>query len=227
MTSSRGVYMSYNIEIIRKNQHKTSKWSGGTTTELYIYPVDSLYSHRNFKWRLSSAKVEVECSTFTSLPGVSRVIMIIEGQLLLEHEGHHSVMLSALQQDSFSGEWTTRSVGKVTDFNLMLAKGYKGRLGCIYFNKGESKDILLCNNVNYAEKISGITEAFYIVKGDIEIDTGVKGKISLIKGDLALVTRTDQEITSEFKINCSCKEETEIIKASIYTKFNFLINNCE
>ena len=36
--------MSYNIEIIRKNQYKTSEWSGGTTTELYIYPVDSQYS---------------------------------------------------------------------------------------------------------------------------------------------------------------------------------------
>ena len=33
--------MSYNIEIIRENQYKTSKWSGGTTTELYIYPVGS------------------------------------------------------------------------------------------------------------------------------------------------------------------------------------------
>ena len=135
--------MSYNIEIIRENQHKTSKWSGGTTTELYIYPEDSLYGQRNFKWRLSSAKVEVEKSTFTSLPGISRHIMVIEGELFLEHEGHHNATLKAFEQDSFSGEWTTTSFGKVTDFNLMLAKGYKGKLEAISFNSGEFKDILL------------------------------------------------------------------------------------
>ena len=48
--------------------------------------------------------------------------MIIEGQLLLEHEGHHNATLKALEQDSFSGDWTTTSFGKVTDFNLMLAQ---------------------------------------------------------------------------------------------------------
>ena len=105
--------MSYNIEIIRKNQLKTSEWSGGTTTELYIYPKDSLYGNRNFKWRLSSAKVEAEQSTFTSLQGISRIIMVIEGELLLKHEGHHNAVLKAFEQDRFSGEWTTTSFGKV------------------------------------------------------------------------------------------------------------------
>ena len=126
--------MSYNIEIIRKKQHKTSEWSGGTTTELYIYPKDSLYGDRNFKWRLSSAKVEVEQSTFTSLPGISRLIMVIEGELLLKHEGHHNAVLKAFEQDSFSGEWTTTSFGKVIDFNLMMAQGYKGKLEAISVN---------------------------------------------------------------------------------------------
>ena len=45
--------MSYNIEIIRENKHKTSEWSGGTTTELYICPVGAIYDQRNFKWRIS------------------------------------------------------------------------------------------------------------------------------------------------------------------------------
>jgi environmental stress-induced protein Ves len=204
--------MSYNIEIIRENQYKTSKWSGGTTTELYIYPVGSLYGHGNFKWRLSSAKVEVECSTFTSLPGISRIIMIIEGQLLLKHEGHHSATLKALEQDSFSGDWITRSFGKVIDFNLMVAKGYKGKLEVISVNAGEFKDI----NVEDVAAYSQITDAFYILSGYIQIDSGAMGKVTLHQGDLALVTRTDKETTSEFKIHSISQEESKIIKASIF-----------
>ena len=45
------------MELIKKNQYKTTQWSGGTTTELLIYPSTSKYSERNFKWRISSAKV--------------------------------------------------------------------------------------------------------------------------------------------------------------------------
>lgn len=208
--------MSYDIEIIKKNQHKTSKWSGGTTTELYIYPKDSLYADRNFKWRLSSAKVDVEQSTFTSLPGIARIIMIVEGELLLQHEGHHSTTLKALEQDSFSGEWITNSVGKVVDFNLMMAQGYNGKLESISFNKDEVKDIMLHSSINDAGKLSQITEAFYVVKGYIKIDTGINEKITLNEGDLALVTRIDKETTSEFKIKGSSQEESKTIRASIF-----------
>ena len=208
--------MSYNIEIIRKQQHKTSKWSGGTTTEICIYPKDSLYADRNFKWRLSSAKVEVEKSTFTSLPGISRIIMIIEGKIFLKHEGHHNAVLKTFEQDSFNGEWITTSFGKVRDFNLMMAQGYNGELESIFFNKGEGKDIILYNNVNDAEKFSRITEAFYVVKGNVEIVTGIKGKINLNTGDLALVTTTEKENNLELKIYSNSQEESKIIRASIF-----------
>ncbi|MGV8980321.1 HutD family protein [Clostridium sp.] len=208
--------MSYNIEIFKENKHKTSKWSGGTTTQLYIYPEDSLYDERNFEWRLSSAKVEVEKSIFTSLPGISRKIMVLEGELLLEHEGHHNAALKVFEQDSFSGGWTTISFGKVTDFNLMMSTGYKGELEAISFSSGDFKDILLHNNVNDTEVFSQITEAFYMAKGYVEIDTELKGKIGLSKGDLLLVTRMGKEITSEFKMHSNSKSESIIIKASIF-----------
>ncbi|MBU3217293.1 HutD family protein [Clostridium estertheticum] len=210
--------MSYNIEIIRKQQHKTSKWSGGTTTEFSIYPKDSLYVDRNFKWRISSAKVEVEESIFTSLPGISRIIMIIEGEILLKHEGHYNAVLKSFEQDNFSGEWTTTSFGKVIDFNLMMAQDYNGKLESIFFNKGETKEIILYNNVNAALKFSQITEAFYVVKGDVKIVTGTKKTINLNKGDLVLVTTTEKENNSELKIYSSSQEESSIIRASIFRK---------
>ena len=36
--------MCYSIELIRKEEQKTTNWSGGTTTELAIYPKDAIYS---------------------------------------------------------------------------------------------------------------------------------------------------------------------------------------
>jgi mannose-6-phosphate isomerase-like protein (cupin superfamily) len=208
--------MSYTIEVIRRNQHKTSNWSGGTTTELYIYPKDAIYSQRDFKWRLSSAKVEVEKSTFTLLPGISRIIMIVEGELILEHEGHHNAILKEAQQDSFSGEWTTTSFGRVTDFNLMITEGYKGKLEEISVKAPEFKDILLHDSINDVEKFSQVTEAFYIVKGDVEMDMLTSGKVNLNEGDLVLITRTEKEIDCKLKIRSSSKQGARIIKASIF-----------
>lgn len=205
--------MSTDIEIIRKNQYKTSEWPGGRTTELYIYPKDSQYRSRNFKWRLSSAKVEAEQSTFTLLPGINRLIMVIEGELFLNHEGHHNSLLKEFEQDSFSGDWTTTSRGRVTDFNLMMAQGCKGKLDAISINKGEFKDILL-NNLQ-TEEFSKRTEAFYIVKGNVEIVTGAEGKINLSDGDFALVNSIDKE-NKLIKLCNASSEEVKIIRASIF-----------
>ena len=41
------------IEIIKSDAFKESKWSGGITTQLYIYPKDSDYQKRNFNFRIS------------------------------------------------------------------------------------------------------------------------------------------------------------------------------
>ena len=82
---------------------------------------------------------------------------------------------------------------------------------------GEFKDILLYNNINNVEKFHQITEAFYIVKGDVEIATGAKEKINLNEGDLALVTRTEKEDTLVFKFWNCVDEEVKIIRTSIFS----------
>jgi len=128
--------MSFITTVLRKDIFNTTTWSGGTTTELLIHPPHSTYNSRNFNWRISSAKVEIEESTFTYLPNIWRKLMVIEGEALLSHENHYDVLLSPFKQDSFSGDWTTKSKGKITDFNLMTAKGYTGTL----------EAISLCNN---------------------------------------------------------------------------------
>lgn len=116
------------MKIITKDQIRTTKWSGGTTSQLYIYPEQSSYKERDFLFRISSARVEVVESTFTALPGVNREIMILDGTLELEHQGKYKKILKTFQQDHFPGEWHTTSRGKVTDFNLMTKAPKTGSL---------------------------------------------------------------------------------------------------
>lgn len=110
-------------KIIRREEQLLSTWSGGTTRQIFIYPEGSDYAKREFDFRLSTATVDCESSTFTPLPGVHRHLMILEGELEICHQGRYRKKLASLEQDEFEGDWQTLSFGKVVDFNLMLKTG--------------------------------------------------------------------------------------------------------
>lgn len=112
--------------ILPASQQHTSSWSGGTATQLHIYPEESTYASRNFLFRISTATVDTETSTFTSLPGFKRILMILNGGLSITHQHHHTKQLGPFETDTFDGSWETSAIGKVTDFNLMMAEGIKG-----------------------------------------------------------------------------------------------------
>ncbi len=108
------------MKIIPFESLKTAEWSGGSTTQLFIYPEKSSYKNMDFDFRISTATIEIPTSKFTSLPGVKRTLMVLEGTLELEHKGHHSTILEKFEKDSFDGDWETTSGGEAEDFNLMI-----------------------------------------------------------------------------------------------------------
>ena len=122
-----------------------SSWSGGATTQLYIAPEGTTYSERNFDTRISTAKVESETSTFTRLPGYHRKLMVLNGNIQLNHQGHPSKILRAFDVDSFEGEWSTEANGTCTDFNVMTAKGIESHLTCLLLAANKESEILLEN----------------------------------------------------------------------------------
>lgn len=104
----------------------TSSWSGGITTQLFIWPEGADYATREFAVRISSAVVELPESDFTPLPGVLRYITPLSGGFTLTHPGKEPVEMGPLDAPyRFSGEEATHCVGSATDFNLML-KGVDG-----------------------------------------------------------------------------------------------------
>lgn len=88
-----------------------------------IFPYDADYLERDFIWRLSSASVETDESSFTKLPDYDRILMVLDGDVVLAHGEERSVSLKQWQQDCFDGAVKTKCFGRMTDYNLMHRKG--------------------------------------------------------------------------------------------------------
>lgn len=191
--------MSEKMSVKKAEEFSTSNWSGGTTTQLYIYPEDGNYAERNFQARISSATVDVVKSEFTSLPNVKRYLMIFEGHLDLIHGVNTRVELEPYQVDKFDGGIPTVSYGKVVDFNLMLKDGADGvmetaqlktaqqavierekdyNLLCIYVKEGSMK---IANQEVSAGELAVIEDWEYPVELKNEAEATAKAGICKVK----------------------------------------------
>lgn len=194
------------IRIIRKEQQNTTNWSGGTTTQLAIYPEKSSYADKTFSFRLSSAKVNIEKSTFTKLEGVSRNIMVLNGELKLTHEKRYSKVLKPFDTDQFLGDWNTKSIGKVTDFNLMTTGKTKGYLSHINILRNDCHKLSLNKEFN--------TIALYIYKGEAVIE--INNNSNILKEQDILILKTENKKIDELRIfNNNSVIESDIIISKI------------
>ncbi len=137
------------FEILKPETYKKAQWRGGTTTELYIFPEGSSLQNLDFQFRISTATVEVEESTFTVFQGVSRIILPLKGTMTLVHDNGQPKRLKPFEQDVFSGESLTKCYGKVTDFNLMKRGSEQGTIEIIQLTVGEEIKLKLLNSVIY------------------------------------------------------------------------------
>ncbi|WP_106793896.1 HutD family protein [Aquimarina sp. Aq78] len=126
------------VTIITSDTFKINTWSGGTTTQFFMYPQTANYLDLNFDFRLSMATVSIEESVFTSLPGVSRTLLVLDGEITLQHENRYTKKLSKFDSDGFEGGWKTSSIGMCTDFNLMTTGNTVGTLGVFTPKKNEN-----------------------------------------------------------------------------------------
>lgn len=99
------------ITVRRQTEYGVSRWSGGETTELFIYPEGATYGKRDFLFRLSFATVARGQSHFTLLPGIHRILMVLEGEVRLEWQNRSPVTLHPADTCGFPGDWDTVSCG--------------------------------------------------------------------------------------------------------------------
>jgi environmental stress-induced protein Ves len=205
--------ISYSVKIFRRDEQVTNKWSGGTTTEIAIYPENAEYSKRDFTWRISTATIDAEKSLFTPLPGIWRLTMVIAGEMILEHEGHHQILLKPFEQDSYSGEWTTQSKGKAQDFNLMMAENCEGELRAVSIQKEIHRQQLVYNgNPNFHQA----AEAFYCINGKLTVIIDNKESLDLINGDMMLLTRPNTDEPVNIALSNKDERTVHVIRPSLY-----------
>lgn len=199
------------IEIISRDAQVTTAWSGGTTNQIAMYPADANYAERRFLWRLSTATVDVPETVFTPLPGISRVLMMLAGEMTLQHEGHHQVDLKPFESDCFSGRWTTRSYGCGRDFNLMFADGCEGTLQPLTVSHQDAYDeqVLKHDDGRTRKWI-----AFYCWDTSVHV-TCVKQSFRLEPGDVLVIHQhlLNMDLSIDIQTDGEC--ESHIIRAVV------------
>ena len=207
--------MVYAVELVRRDRQQVSTWSGGTTTEIAIYPRDAVYSCRDFVWRISSARISSEESEFTSLPGIWRLIMVLEGDMTLEHEHHHSVRLQPLEQDAFAGDWTTRSTGMARDFNIMLSGACSGRMQAVSV-QGQSSLAIPDVTVQTCDEGKKAVHIVYGVDGAIVVGADSDETWKMDAGDALLLTTDHQGATRNVRLFNQDNTPAHVVLATIW-----------
>ena len=128
------------MKVINKSQYKVTDWSGGQTTELYIYPENSSISDRNFKFRISSASFTDTKSVFSDFSGYQRYLLPLTGFIKLDHSGLYKRHLDPFEVDYFDGRWNTHSENSLDtlDYNFIVKNGSDATVEIIYEEKSVS-----------------------------------------------------------------------------------------
>ncbi len=135
--------------LFNSEHYINTKWAGGTTTQLYIYPLTSTYKDQNFSIRISTASIETFLSVFTPLSEVHRQLLVLEGALLIEHPNHYTTLLLPYDTDTFEGGWNTKSKGTGKDYNIMTKGNIQSSLEAIELEATQPQQI----QVSHATKL--------------------------------------------------------------------------
>ena len=184
------------LQKLSKTDDSVSAWSGGTTTQLAIWPPEAKYADRDFLWRISSATVDLAESDFTPLPDYDRLIATLEGEIELIHNGGAPLTLRPLEVHAFSGADATHCRGRCRDFNLMLRRGkVTGTMEALRLAETPAHPPIVCSAGNLPAKptccllycVEGEATAFpngHFERGEAES----KNPFPLLPGEVLLLT---------------------------------------
>lgn len=188
-----------NKRLISQSTYNVSKWSGGETTEVFLFPPEGQFRLNEFDYRVSTAKVAMAESTFSNLPGYKRIIMSLDNPLELHHKDDSNFRkekLAPFQTDYFCGSDETKSFGRCTDFNLIYSPKYGGEMK----TKLSEEVIKLQKNVVYV---------LYALQDIVLTSTKDNENIHVSKGD-SLLIEDIQEI-EQLTIDSSVKNSNPVL----------------
>ncbi len=175
---------------VNREDFVTTKWAGGETTQLAIYPDDAVFSDKDFLWRISSATFTSTESTFSDFTGYQRYILPLDGELSLRHKGLYSRSLKKYDIEYFDGSWTTfsKNTSDCRDYNFIVKSGCLSKMQIL--NKGEE----------HLLKESEIVTFFSVNEFTLEWENHDKKRE--VEGFSLYITETDSE--EKIKILNAC-----------------------
>jgi environmental stress-induced protein Ves len=203
-------------EYVDKERFRVDRWSGGTTTQLAIHPATAQYSARNFAWRISTATIDVGSSEFTSLEGFRRILMVLEGEFVLVHEGHGVNKMKPFEQCTFDGGWNTRSTGKAKDFNLIYDEHLRAELNRHVLQEQDSM-ILKAGSNSFLEREQWSYRVWYAVNGALDVSIGPGGNLCRIQqGDALIITSHRSQLEETWRLVNAESGEVCMIDTQIF-----------
>jgi environmental stress-induced protein Ves len=119
------------VQIIPAASMPVSKWAGGETRQLAIFPLNATVAAQDFQWRFSSATV-LQDGAFTRFPKHQRLLALRQGAgVNLLVDAHQQQISSPLQVLRFAGKassYATLTSGAIVDINLMVDASLQANL---------------------------------------------------------------------------------------------------
>jgi environmental stress-induced protein Ves len=199
---------------IKKDSGKKTHWSGGLTQEYAIFPQNGNYALRSFIWRLSSSTIDTDDATFTCLPEFDRVLVVLDGEVDLSYDEKPPVHLAKYDTDSFGGEQSTKSNGRISDYNLIIRKGNKGFINTIKVTPEEGNKAIVSSDEEYENNYDYNMNSYYCAEG-YAVANFNNETIMLKVGDQLIIERTAGE-----EIDLSFLGDAVLIKASAFYSYN-------
>lgn len=191
------------IQTISSKDYIVNNWSGGSTTQMCIFPVNSTLSERNFLWRISSASFTSTSSKFSDFSGYQRYLLALEGRLSVTHNGLYKKDLKPYEVEYFLGSWDTDSTNSLDcrDFNFIVKEGL------------ESKLSILSESDEYIPKRNGKLCIFSVSDFQIELYTDSMEIVSFQANSLAIIEEEDKFNKLSVKMAVSPVIVCEVIEA--------------
>jgi environmental stress-induced protein Ves len=134
--------------LISQEQFKVTPWKNGAgvTAEIAISPKGSDFREANFKWRISSARIEDE-NEFSKFPGYSRTLTVLSGEGLMLNDQE----VGPFEVFEFEGEDQIECVplsGPVEDLNVIFLRD-RYRCSMQLLHVTEEKELKLESGIHF------------------------------------------------------------------------------
>ena len=190
------------MQIIRYRDLKPARWAngGGVTRQL------AASGGPDWDWRISIAEV-AQAGPFSTLPGIDRVITIIEGDLVLLEVDGVEHPLERYRPFRFSGDSATTAslpTGDVTDLNVMTRRSlFRGYTAIIELSKTRPHPVfagqhavLLQGDASVTEVLEASADAVDVAAGTTTTD-GLKAEVGTTAAAPVKLNRFDAVIGSD------------------------------